>query len=110
MATEARRHPRSMGHRGPYVAVAENHGSRLVELEPWITHLGRGLTAHIRLEDDHVSVDHAIIVRNGRVARLLDHQSGSGTFLNGRRVNSASLHDGDVIQLGSVRLQYVEIS
>ncbi len=92
------------------MAIAERHGSRLVELEPRVTHLGRGLTAHIRLADDHVSVDHAIIVRHGHVARLLDHQSGSGTFLNGRRVRSARLHDGDVIQLGSVRLQYVEIS
>jgi pSer/pThr/pTyr-binding forkhead associated (FHA) protein len=36
--------------------------------------------------------------------------SSSGTFLNGRRIRTANLHDGDVIQLGSIRLQYVEIS
>jgi pSer/pThr/pTyr-binding forkhead associated (FHA) protein len=114
MATEAPRHParsteRSSNQRGPYVAVADGHESRLVELEPRVTHLGRGLTAHIRLEDDHVCVDHAIIVRHGRFARLLDHQSPSGTYLNGRRIRTANLHDGDVIQLGSVCLQYVEI-
>jgi two-component system, cell cycle response regulator len=115
MAIEALRHPaRSIGRgrarRGPYVAIADGHQSRLVELEPRVTHLGRGLTAHIRLEDDHVSIDHAIIVRHGRSARLLDHQSPSGTFLNGRRIRTAKLRDGDVIQLGSIRLQYVEIS
>ncbi len=79
----------------------------MLELEAKVTHIGRGLTAHVRFEDQRVSRDHAIIVRHGRFARLLDNRSANGTYVNGRRVIVANLQDGDVLRLGPVVVQYV---
>jgi hypothetical protein len=91
---------------GHYLALED----QLIPLEDKITHLGRGITAHIRFEDRRVSRDHAILVRHGRYMRVLDNRSANGTFLNGRRVIATTVRDRDVIRLGPIALQYVEVS
>jgi hypothetical protein len=98
-----------LARRGPHLAFQHAENQVLLELGEKITHVGRGLTAHIRIEDQRVSRDHAIIVRHGRFARLLDNRSANGTFVNGRRVIVANLSDGDVIRFGPVAVQYVEV-
>ena len=84
--TQERLKPSNMCRRGPHLAFQDGDEMLLLELEAKITHIGRGLTAHVRVEDPRVSRDHAIIVRHGRFARLLDNRSANGTFVNGRRV------------------------
>ena len=72
-----------------------------------MTHLGRGFSADLRLEDQSVSRRHAVIVDDGDDdARILDDRSANGTFVNGRRVTDAVLHDRDVIRLGRVALVF----
>ncbi len=71
-----------------------------------VTHLGRGMTADIRLDDHTVSARHAIIVARGERLRILDDRSTNGTVVNGRRVEEAELRDGDVVVLGRVVLTY----
>ncbi len=95
--------------RGPHLALQHDGETWLVPLEAKITHIGRGLTAHIRFEDQRVSRDHAIIVRHGRFARVLDNRSAHGTYLNGRRVIATNVNDGDVLRFGPVPVQYVEV-
>jgi len=73
-----------------------------------ITHLGRGMSADVRLDDPTVSRRHAIVALREHGAVLLDDRSMNGTWLNGERVSEAVLQDGDVIQLGAVRLRYLE--
>lgn len=107
--TEGRLRPRRLARRGPHLAFQDGEQIRLLELESKITHIGRGLTAHVRFEDQRVSRDHAIIVRHGRFARLLDNRSANGTFVNGRRVVVTNLQDGDVIRVGPIAVQYVEL-
>ncbi len=75
-----------------------------------ITHLGRGLTADLRFEDQRVSRTHAIIVRHGRFSRVLDNRSTGGTYVNGRRVVAGNIQNGDVIRMGPIVMQYVEIA
>ena len=72
-------------------------------------HIGRGLNADLRFEDQRVSRTHAILVGHGRTIRLLDDRSAHGTFLNGRRVIAANIQNGDVIRFGPVVVQYVEV-
>jgi hypothetical protein len=105
----ARAIPPRLARRGPYLAFTHGDELRLVPLAPTITHIGRGLNADLRFEDHRVSRSHAIIVRHGRFARLLDDRSSNGTFLNGRRVLATNLHDGDVIQIGPATTRYIEI-
>jgi hypothetical protein len=96
--------------RGRYVALQDGDETRLVALCPQITHIGRGLTADLRFEDQRVSRTHAIIVRHGRFCRVLDNRSTGGTFVNGRRVVASTIRDGDVIRVGPVVMQYTEIA
>ena len=102
--------PEGLARRGPYLALADGDQTRLVPLEPKITHIGRGIGSEVRFEDMRVSRNHAIIVLHGRYARLLDNRSANGTLLNGRRIIAANVTHGDVIALGPVVMQYVEIA
>jgi pSer/pThr/pTyr-binding forkhead associated (FHA) protein len=74
-----------------------------------VTHVGRGLSADLHLDEGSVSRRHAILVRRSSGARILDDRSANGTFVNGRRVTQADLHSGDVIVLGRVVLRYLEL-
>jgi pSer/pThr/pTyr-binding forkhead associated (FHA) protein len=95
--------------RGRYLALQDGKDTRLIRLESNITHLGRGLTSDLRFEHQHVSRTHALVVRHGRVVRVLDNRSTAGTYVNGRRVVATNLQNGDVIRVGPVVMQYVEI-
>jgi pSer/pThr/pTyr-binding forkhead associated (FHA) protein len=74
-----------------------------------VTHVGRGMTADVRLDDHTVSARHAIVVSRADRLRILDDRSTNGTFVNGRRVDEAELHDGDVVVLGRVVLCYRDL-
>ena len=74
-----------------------------------VTHVGRGVTADVRLDDHTVSARHAIVVLRADRLRILDDRSTNGTVVNGRRVDEAELHDGDVVVLGRVVLTYRDV-
>ena len=91
--------------RGRYLV----YGDEAFALTADVTHVGRGVTADVRLDDHTVSARHAIaVLRAGRL-RILDDRSTNGTVVNGRRVNEAELHDGDVVVLGRVVLTYRDV-
>ena len=95
---------------GRYVAIEEGELTRLVALQQPVTHVGRGFSADLRLEDQSVSRRHAVIVDGGGDGvRILDDRSANGTFVNGRCVSDAVLHDRDVIRLGRVTLIYRDV-
>lgn len=96
--------------RGEYLALHDGEQTRLLHLDNDITHIGRGSFAEVRLEDHRVSRDHAIIVRHGRHFRLLDNRSANGTFVNGRLIEATNLSTGDLIEIGPVRLKFVEVA
>jgi pSer/pThr/pTyr-binding forkhead associated (FHA) protein len=89
---------------GRYLAIEDGELTRLVALHQAVTHVGRGFTAELRLEDQSVSRRHAVIVDDTDGTRILDDRSANGTLVNGVRVTDAQLHDGDVIELGRVAL------
>jgi hypothetical protein len=93
---------------GCYVEVQGLGERLLIPLGPGVTHIGRGLAADLRLDEDSVSRRHAILVYRRSGSRILDDRSSNGTFVNGRRVTQADLHDGDVLVLGRVVLRYLE--
>jgi pSer/pThr/pTyr-binding forkhead associated (FHA) protein len=95
--------------RGHYLAFDHGDETMLVKLDSNITHLGRGLTCDLRFEHQEVSRTHAIIVRHGRFARLLDNRSTAGTYVNGRRVVATNIEHDDVIEVGPVVMRYVEV-
>ena len=104
--------PRGDDRRGPGGPPALARSRYLVcanqafELTADVTHIGRGVTADVRLDDHTVSARHAIVVLRADRLRILDDRSTNGTVVNGRRVDEAELHDGDVVVLGRVVLTY----
>lgn len=70
--------------------------------------LGRGEKATLTLDSEEVSRSHAKLVRNEGEYTVEDLGSRNGIFLNGLKVHSAILRDGDQVQLGDVVLAYRE--
>jgi hypothetical protein len=71
------------------------------------TTIGRSPDCGIFLDDVTVSRRHAALVRRDDRWAIEDLGSLNGTFVNRRRVESASLEDGDEIQIGKYRLTFL---
>ena len=63
--------------------------------------IGRHSDNDIARKDAAVSKHHAIIERKGEKLILLDKGSRNGTFVNGKRVQSAELYDDDIVKFGN---------
>jgi pSer/pThr/pTyr-binding forkhead associated (FHA) protein len=72
------------------------------------TVIGRSLQATICIESLMLSRRHVAVRRSGPELRLVDLESANGVYLNGLRIHSAGLFDGDTIQIGDVLLLYRE--
>ena len=72
------------------------------------TLIGRNPTTDVTLLDESASREHAIVVRDEETGSytIEDLQSTNGTKVNGKRVRSATLSDGDEIQVGHTRLRF----
>lgn len=83
-------------------------GSRRVVLGPGINTIGRDPGEDVHLNDPSVSRHHArIIVENG-CATVEDLQSRNGTAVqNEPVVGSRTLHDGDEIECGNVKVWFI---
>ena len=69
--------------------------------------IGRSPQADVFLDDVTVSRSHAILVRDGSSYSIEDTGSLNGTYVNRRRVEKATLEDGDEVQIGKYRLTYL---
>ena len=72
--------------------------------------IGRSLSAHLRFEDPTVSRRHAVLIAEAEGVRVLDDRSLNGVFVNGERVVSQLLVDGDEIVIGRYRLRFTDRS
>ena len=94
---------------GRYLAYEDAGSTRLIALEKAVTHLGRGFSVDVRIEDQSVSRRHAVIDVRREGARILDDRSANGTYVNGHPVSDAPLRDRDVIRLGRVALVFLDV-
>ena len=72
--------------------------------------LGRTPSAHIRLASQKACPRHAFLRIRGTDCVLADNDSLNGVLLNGVKVHSAVLHDGDVIAIADNVFVYREVS
>ena len=70
--------------------------------------IGRDEKAAIPLPSANVSRRHAIIKCRQHEVSIHDFESRNGVFLNGIKVHSAILRDGDIIQLADVVFDFYE--
>jgi pSer/pThr/pTyr-binding forkhead associated (FHA) protein len=72
------------------------------------TLIGRNPTTDITLLDEGISREHALILFDPETGgySVEDLQSTNGTKVNGKRVRSAVLHDGDEVEIGHTRFEF----
>ncbi|HEX6870358.1 MAG TPA: FHA domain-containing protein [Micromonosporaceae bacterium] len=83
-----------------------NAGARFL-LERDVTTSGRHPDSDIFLDDVTVSRRHAEFHRGGNGFTVRDVGSLNGTYVNRERVESATLSNGDEVQVGKFRLVFI---
>ena len=86
--------------------VSTNGVHRTVPLTTPLTLIGRGAEVDLRLPDTGVSRQHAEIRVLDGVATVTDLGSTNGTVVNGRRVTTQPLADGDCVEIGASTLVF----
>jgi pSer/pThr/pTyr-binding forkhead associated (FHA) protein len=73
------------------------------------TLIGRNPTTDITLLDEGISREHALIVYDAEddTYTIEDLQSTNGTKVNGKRVRSSLLADGDDLQIGHTHFRFL---
>lgn len=77
----------------------------ITELE--VIKIGKLASAPLRIEGEHVARMHAVIEATPAEVIVIDLGSSSGTFVNGRRVNKATIAAGDVLRFGTTDVRLV---
>jgi len=97
-----------MAPRGRLVILNGEFEGMSYELRADETLIGRNPTTDITLLDEGISREHALVLveAEGGSYGVEDLQSTNGTKVNGKRVRSATLSDGDEIQVGRTRFRF----
>ncbi|ORA74006.1 ABC transporter ATP-binding protein [Mycobacterium heidelbergense] len=77
-----------------------------VESIPGAIKIGRADDNDIVIPEVLASRHHATLVPTPSGGEIHDNRSINGTFVNGTRVDSAILHDGDVVTIGNIDLVF----
>ena len=91
------------------VRQGPKRGSRIA-LDTDEVSIGRHPESDIFLDDVTVSRRHAVIRRVGNEFHVSDAGSLNGTYVNQSRVETATLADGDEVQIGKFKLVYLALS
>ncbi len=91
-----------------YMLVTSGHrsGARFA-IRGEITTAGRHPDSDIFLDDITVSRRHVEIRSADGALIIVDAGSLNGTYLNGERIDSAALNEGDEVQIGKFKLLYL---
>jgi pSer/pThr/pTyr-binding forkhead associated (FHA) protein len=80
---------------------------QIVPLIKPVTTLGRQLGSDIVIHEEFVSRSHAEIILENDKYILVDKNSTSGTFVNGKKINRCILNSGDLIGLANIYIMFV---
>jgi pSer/pThr/pTyr-binding forkhead associated (FHA) protein len=80
---------------------------QMIPLKKPVTTLGRQIGNDIVFQEEFLSRFHAeIIYENGKYI-LVDKDSTSGTYVNGRKIDRCVLNSGDLIALANIFIMFV---
>ena len=100
--------PIAGGSEGPVLIVRKGPqpGERFFLDRPRLV-VGRDPKCDIFLNDMTVSRAHAVVEYVSGIAKVADSGSLNGTYVNGSIVESATLSDGDVLQIGVFQMLFL---
>ena len=92
----------------PYLTLLseDGHGTNVPILSGRPFTIGRGAASSLRIRDLKMSRVHCELSVSGGIAIITDLGSMNGTQVNGKRVASTSLKDGDLIRAGYTQFRY----
>lgn len=95
--------------KSPRLVVRHDQEDIVIPLVLRETLIGRIDSNHLVLEVDDVSRIHArVLLEPEGVVVVEDCGSSVGTLVNGDPIDRAVLNDGDIIQVGSAKILFVE--
>jgi len=77
-------------------------GTALNDIRASVLRIGRGTNAELRSENPAVALEHALIEEHEDGYHLIDRGSITGTYLNGKPIESSRLSKGDHIEIGDL--------
>lgn len=89
-----------------YLIRIDSEGETALPVNEEQISIGRSEENSVVIDDPNVSRQHALIEKKDGRYILKDLQSTNGTFVTGSRVKHHSLHNGDVIMIGTTKLQF----
>ncbi len=95
---------RSQRDRAYLIVLAGNEVGKMFKLDDGETVIGRSHRADIRIDDDSISRLHVKLMLDGTSVQIEDLNSSNGTLVNGNRVTTEPLRDGDKIRLGETTI------
>lgn len=93
---------------GRYLAYEDSDRHVVVPVSPGVTRVGRSVGAELRFDDTTVSRRHAVVAVDDEGVRVLDDRSLNGIMVNGARVDSVRLRDGDEIRVGRHSIWFLD--
>ena len=80
---------------------------QMIPLTKPVTTLGRQIGNDIVFQEEFLSRFHAEIIHENDKYILVDKDSTSGTFVNGRKIDRCVLNSGDLIALANIFIMFV---
>ena len=80
---------------------------QMIPLVKQVTTLGRQLGNDIVFREEFLSRCHAEIICENSTYILVDKNSTSGTFVNGKRIDRCVLNSGDLLALANIYIMFV---
>lgn len=88
-----------------FKAIAGNRDVTMWEVNTFPVNIGRAAGCEVRLEAPGVWDRHAAVGFDVEEGFILNGQEGAPTRVNGETVQQHRLRNGDIIEIGSVKLQ-----
>jgi pSer/pThr/pTyr-binding forkhead associated (FHA) protein len=84
---------------------ASGRGLTLTQIQGPVLRIGRGTNQELRSENPAVALEHGTIEGDAAGYFVTDKGSITGTYVNGRPVESARLVKGDLVEIGDLRME-----
>jgi len=88
------------------LVLCSGHLQEFFPISEGFVKIGRESDNDIQLLDDTVSRHHADMSNMPNVCELRDNNSANGTFVNGKRIQSIILRNGDEVRFGETVMRF----